>query len=92
MLPCPATNPLQCRDRRNLRTLGENDQAESGWRPRMKWPDRSHPAPINQRKRLVVVVLWKLLPCDAVDHGTGVGDDDLKFVPSVIDHEKRVNR
>jgi hypothetical protein len=37
-----------------------------------------------------VVLLWKLLPCDAVDHGTGVCDDDLQFVPGVIDHEKGV--
>ena len=39
-----------------------------------------------------VEVLWKLLPCDAVDHPTGVYDDDLKFAPTLIDYEKGVDR
>ena len=51
-------------------------------------PARSH---LGTDRLPLVVVLWKLLPCDAVDHGAGVCDDDLKFVPGMIDHEKGVN-
>jgi eukaryotic-like serine/threonine-protein kinase len=34
------------------------------------------------------VVFWKHPTCDAVDHIVGVCNDDLNFVPALIDHEK----
>jgi hypothetical protein len=45
----------------------------------------------RNRSLLLVEALWELLPSDTVDHGTRVCDDDLKFVPGMVHHEKGVN-
>ena len=51
-----------------------------------KRPDHTDPAQSQLENRslplVVIVVLWKLLPCDAVDHVSGVCDDDLSSFPA----------
>ena len=59
----------------------------------MKWPGRVRPDHIllENRSPALVVALSKLFVRDAIDHGTRVCSDDMKFVPVITNHEEAVD-
>src|ERR1700733_10617319 len=61
-------------------------------RQRMKWPGHFDPAILLESRSLALIVaLSKLFVRNAVDHSTGVCNDDSKFVPVITDHKEGVN-